>query len=416
MEKIVRGQWTEQQILDRLLCRDGASEIKFRCDILRAGAKRGEIRPKQGSTVTMDADADIMRTGRIILPWTTDIDWLKDELNPIMMLRMEDAYTVSSFVFATWNQRDALKWTWDQWDAKGYTWDQWDAGQVDDVNTVPQYAEFSLGVLIPSTPRYNNDGGVKTWEVEAYDRTVILMEDSLTEPLYVAEGTKYLDVVADVLVSAGITDVLLTEYVTTEVPADREFEIGKKKLDIINALLEEINFNKVYCDAAGSVVISAYRTPSAAAIDFKYAKGALSVISQNIASETDLYGVPNVFIGVCSNFDLDQDYTSVYVNDNPISRLSTVQRGRRIVSEIFQLDQVASQEDLDAAVVKIAFEANQVSEEIVFSTALMPFHGYRDTLDIDHSDIQGTFVEHSWEIPLEAGEKMTHTARRLVIA
>jgi len=414
MEPIARGIWSERQILDALLGRAGKREVSFRGDIMRGGAKLREVTLGSGSSVSMDADADVQRTARFVL--FEELDWLLDEIKPYMLLRMEDATQVTSVLFETWAQRDALQWSWAAWDAKGYTWAQMDAGRADTVTVTPQYAEFALGVFVPSTPRRATAGGLTSWDVQAYDRTVILQEDSLTEPLYFAAGTEYLDAVQSVLAGAGIANVMIADTSDAILPADREFEIGTKKLEIANALLREIVYDPVWFDVDGVCMITRYAEPSPARIDFTYAAGDLSVIARDTQSELDLYGVPNVFIGICSNPDMDQDYVSVYVNDNPVSRLSTGRRGRRIVSEIYQFDAIATQEDLDAAVAKIAFEANQVEEIVTVQTALMPIHGRLDTLALSHPDVEGTVTEHVWELPLEAGAWMTHTCKRLVIA
>lgn len=367
MEQFARGQWTDRQILDALLGRDGAQTILFRADILRDNAKDREITIAPGSSVSMNADADIKRTARFTL--YEPLDWLNEEIKPYMLLQIGD-----------------------------------------------QYAEFPIGVFIPSTPRRNGSDGANEWTIEAYDRTVILAEDGLDEPLYIQAGTLYLDAIQDVLVSTGIENIMVQDYVYTVIPADREFEIGQSKIDVVNALLSEINFNKIYCDVDGRFVLSAFKEPSPDRIDFTYTADALSIISADTSAETDFYGMPNVFIAVCSNPDLDIDYRSVYVNDNPLSEFSTVQRGRRIISEVYQPDQIASQVDLDAYIRRIAFEQTQTASETVsFRTALMPVHGLLDTLEIRHPDINGVFSESSWTLPLEAGAEMDHIARRVVL-
>ena len=370
MEQFARGQWTDRQILDALRGRDGVQSILFRVDILRDNAKVREVSLAPGGSVSLDKDAAIGRTARFAL--CEPIDWLAEQIKPYMLLRM-DAST-------------------------------------------PQYAEFPLGVFIPSTPKRSSSDGVNEWAVEAYDRTVILAEDGLDEPLYIAAGTKYLDAIQNVVVSAGITDLMTSDYVDAALPADREFELGQSKLDIINALLSEINFNPIHCNADGIFVISAYKEPSPDKIDFTYAADALSSISADTSAETDFYGLPNVYIAVCSNPDMNANYRSVYINDNPTSPFSTVQRKRRIISEVYRPDQIASQDDLDVYVRRRAYENTLSASEIVtFSTALMPVHGRADTLAIRHPDIKGVYAESNWTLPLDAGAEMEHTARRLIL-
>lgn len=367
MERFERGQWTDSQILDALRGRDGSQTILFRADIIRNNAKVREITIAPGSSISTNADAAIGRTARFTL--YEPLDWLKEEIKPYMLLQMGS-----------------------------------------------EYAEFPLGVFIPSTPRRVGTDGANEWIVEAYDRTVILAEDGLDAPLYLAAGTLYLDAVEDMLAGAGVSNVTILDYTTTVLPADREFEIGMSKLDVINVLLSEINHNPIHCDVDGRFVLSAFKQPTPDRIDFTYTADALSIISTDTSAETDFYGMPNVFLAICSNPDLDVDYMSVYTNDNPASQFSTIQRGRRIISQTYQPDQIASQEDLDAYIRRIAFEQMQTASETVsFRTALMPIHGRGDTLAIRHPNVDGVFAESGWTISLEAGAEMEHTARRVVL-
>ncbi len=330
-----------------------------------------------------------------------------------MLLRMPDTVTASEIIALTCSQQDDLNLTCAEWDALNQTCTEWDDGVFNASQLSKQYVEFPLGVFVLSTPTRKSGKALNVWDIEAYDHTVILSEDSITEPLYFAAGTLYLDVIQSVLVAASITDVLISDYADTVLPSDREFEIGTKKLSIINILLSEINFNAIYCDANGKFVLSAYKEPTIAP-DFTYRADDLSLIARDTSSEADFYNVPNVFMAICSNPDLDSDYRAVWENNSPVSRLSIPSRGRRIVSEIYQPDAIASQEELDAYIRRIAFEANQVYEKLTFTTALMPIHGRAEVLEINHPDIDGIFVESEWALPLSAEEQMTHTARRLV--
>lgn len=364
MIKPGRDKWTDKQILDALHGVRGSVQILFRHDVLRGGIRTGSIHVD--GSVSLNRFADIQRIARFTL--YEPLDWLHDEIKPYMLLRMAQN----------------------------------------------EYAEFPLGVFTLSTPTRQSSNGLDTWSVEAYDRTVVLVEDSIVEPLYIAAGTSYLGAVESVLISAGITQVMVADLVNTEITVDREFEIGTRKLTIINTLLSEINFNPIYCDVDGHFVISRYVEPKAAHVEYTYAANQTSIISRDTQSDLDYFNVPNVFIAACSNPDLDEDYVSVWVNDNSASPFSTIQRGRNIVSEIYRPDAIASQKDLDDYIRRIAFEANQVYEPIAFKTALNPLHERADALLLQHPDATGVFVESSWNFPLSIKGQMTHNARRLI--
>ena len=403
MTELARGGWTAKEILDALRGRGGSREIRFRFDVIRGGAKIEEV-PASGS-VSLNRFAEIQRTARFTL--TKELDWLHDELKPYLLLRMKRAkpIPVQSCI-----DRDGLDWPFSRWDERDAMWTDLDSGLL----RFEEYVEFPLGQFVLSSPARQSNDGANAWEVEAYDHTVILKEDSITEPLYFAAGTPYLDAVQSVLVSANVAGVLFQDLSDTVLPTDRVFDVGTSKLSIVNALLSELNFNSIRCEAEGRFVILKYKEPSPDRMDWTYAADELSVISRDTASESDFYSVPNVFIAVCSNPELEQDYRSVWINDSPVSALSTASRGRKITSEIYQPSVIPSQEALDAYIRRIGFEANQVYEQLSFTTALMPVHESGNTLAIRHPDVNGIFVESSWEMTLSAEGEMTHTARRLV--
>ena len=118
--------------------------------------------------------------------------------------------------------------------------------------------------------------------------------------------------------------------------------------------------------------------------------------------------MPNVFIARCDNPELEQEYYSVYINDNPGSKLSTVYRGRRIVSEIYMPDYIDSQQALDKYVRRKAAEKSMIFDKIKVHTALSAEHGYKNTVYIRNGNIDGVFIEKSWDMELKAGALMTH--------
>jgi hypothetical protein len=414
MERFARGQWSDNEILGALSGKDGTLEITFRADVLKNGVKTREAELAPGGEVTMEVDNEIARKATIVL--YEEIDPLDEEIKPYMLLRMDDLTVGVTIVVQTCAERDALDYTCAQWDALDYSCAELDAGVISSGTRIKQYAEFPLGVFIAATPTRTSEDGAEVWSIEAYDRTIILSEDGFEAPYYIAAGEKYIDAVVDILVSAGITNVVISDYSETRLPADREFDVGTTKLEAANALLSEISYNPVYCDVEGRFVIEAHKEISPARIDFTYRADDMSTIGLNTESETDYYQVPNVFIATCTNPDLDVDYRSVYINDNPASAYSTVRRGRRIISEIYQPEQIAGQEELDAYIRREAYERIQAAgETITFATALMPVHGRADTIALQHPDASGTFREIAWTLPLEAGGEMEHVARRAVM-
>lgn len=416
MKDLATGGFSHAQIYDALHGSSGTRQVKFRYDLIRDGVTIGQL-PVIDASIRFQKHDSIKRTARFSLGEDTRINWLEDQIKPYMLVRMPDKETIKIQYDRTWGDLAAYG-TWENLAAQFATWKDVASYTVTDIKREEQWAEFPLGVFIPSSPsRHFSDG--TTYEVEAYDRSVILREDCITDRLYFPAGTSYYNALESILVGAGIDEAMITQ--TSAVFAtDREFETGESKLDILNQLLVEISYDSVYVNEEGIFVLHPYVEPSENHISIWYENDELSVIGLEADTEMDLYRVPNVFVAIVSNPDYTKDNTnfeffrSEYINDNPVSVLSTVRRGRKIVS-ILNPENIASQTDLDHYVRRIAFESSQVYEQVSFSSALMPIHGNGEVLGIKHPDINGAYEEIGWEMELSASGEMNHSIRRLMV-
>lgn len=423
--------------LEALQAKSGTRQIAFRCDVMRGFAKTREITVK--GSVSWALDNEIGRTARLTL--YEEIDWLHEQLMPYMRVKAprkigRNGLTVGEIngarlTVGTINQMQLVPSDFGGWILNGarkiLTVGQINAMQltVAEINAmklrvgefVPepgeQWIEFPLGVLVPATPSKKMDEqGLTTWEVECYDSVIRLRQDCLTDVLYFAAGTPYIQAIQAVLISAGISSVIVEQPSEIVLPTDREFDTGTPKLEIANTLLSEINYNNIRCDAMGNFVISRYSEPTADRISATYRAEELSIIEQKMDLERDYFDVPNHWICVVSNPDQEEIYRSEYVNDNSGSPLSTISRGIHLVKMVDGPDVVASQEELDAFVARVAFAEMQIFETITFSTAVMP-HDALEIVALDHPCAHGIYQETGWTIPLEVGQPMSHTARRV---
>ncbi len=332
----------------------GSRQIRFRYDIIRGNVKIGEA-SVISCKIFYNSDAAIKRTATFeMLPG--NIDFVKDQIRVYMITNTEEK-VIGTFLLASPNNR------------------------------------------VSSTTR--------TCSVEAYDRCLILKEDCFTERTYFRAGDRYDIVISSIVASAGISTFVIPQ-IPAVLPAAREFEIGVAKLDAINELLDEINYNPIVADEHGEFVISEYIQPSLRTATVKYFDDKFSVITPDYESEADIFGIPNVFIARCDNPELEQEYYSVYVNDNPGSKLSTVYRGRRVVSDIYMPDYIESQQALDEYIKRKAVEESMIFDNVKIKTALSAEHGYRNIVRIRNGYLDGVYIEKSWEMELKAGALMVH--------
>lgn len=383
----------------------GIRNVKFRYDIIRDGVKYGEADVSSAS-ISFNSDNSICGTARFDIG-DNNIDWLSDMIRPVMILKVPQKNT-DKFIL-TWQKFDALNYTVKQLDDFNFTTEQIDNSDFWEDKYI--YIEYPLGEYLLSSHDKSITSGIATNSIEAYDKTLILKEDCITDRLYIESGTNYITAIKEIIASATSDDVLSDESTAT-LPASREFEIGTSKLEIINTLLSEISFEKIYVDLNGIFNLRKFKQPTIDNIDISYKNDELSVICDGMSQTIDYFNVPNVFIATVSNPELDT-MKSIYTNDSPVSPLSTVNRGRNIVAK-YNVDMVSSQDELDNYVLKKAFEASQIAETVTINTALMPLHSYKNIVALQTDKIEGIFIEQSWSMDLKAGGQMSHNLKRVV--
>jgi hypothetical protein len=259
-----------------------------------------------------------------------------------------------------------------------------------------------------------------TVPVTGYDSLSLLAQDAVLDRYVVASGTNYMTAVTTLVSGAGFPTSQLPATTET-LPADMDWDPGTSKLRIINDLLAAIDFSRLRMTPMGVPTAAPILEPDDASPVWTYQVDRSSVILPGIDVELDLYDVPNAWVAYISESDRPA-LRSVYVNDDPNSILSTVNRGRMIV-KVLGNDRsttednmsAATQAVLDAKVARAAAAATQQYETAEFDTALMPFHDSGDVVSLDYGEGAFKFVETKWSMDLRAGGKMGHTMQRVVM-
>ena len=370
MLALAQGGWTASQVLTELRGRRGARRWSFRYELLDSTNQLiGDLdNVVESCTVRQNWLADIKRTAQFAIRDTGEIDFLSDRIKPYVRLGMPPY------------------------------------GDTD-------WVEWPQGVFLLSTPtRKATDAGALIRDVEAYDQCQVYVDDKVSDRYTVDVGAVYTDAILTLL---GSIDLAVTPSVSV-LPAAKEWDPGTPKLTIINSLLNALNYQSLSFDEDGRAVICPYTSPADRVPEYTYADDEDSLIVPGVEQTYDLFSVPNKWILVVS----DPDQTAIvgeHTNSDPSSPTSTVRRGRTIVD--FRTGQdAADQATLTAQAERLAFEASQVFENISFDTGMMPIHSGNDvyTLEYDPLQINAKYSEHSWEMPLRAGSRMRHVARRVV--
>lgn len=252
-------------------------------------------------------------------------------------------------------------------------------------------------------------------EIEAYDRSYILQQTKLESRLFYDSGTGYGTIVGSIVSGHGFHFVL--DKTDDILQSSREWDIGTSELDIINELLDEINFRHIWFDNNGVAHMSKKTDPDFSKISAEYNIDNLKSIPMlsDMGIETDIFDIPNVIMAICDNPDYEESMIATAENINPYSSVSIPNRGRRIV-EIFNLDNVASQEILQSFAVALMNAYSSYSESVSIQTIKNNPVNPGDTVSLIHPALEGLFIESGWSMSLSKDGLMSHTLKRSRLA
>lgn len=268
-------------------------------------------------------------------------------------------------------------------------------------------AEYPLGIyMVIAAPKTITDRQ-NLYEIEAYDETMLLKQACLTSRTLFPAGTKYLAAVENLLVQSGLSDII-SDNSSAVLTTDREFAVGETYLDTINTLLEEINYNSVWAGIDGAIHLS--KKENLIKPDFIYRDGDFNLIG-SVKETTDIYDLPNILIGVASNPDTKTEMYYKRVNDDPGSQISTVKRGYSVVKK-FELKSCPDEATLKNYIDQKYLESCQTTETLTIETPLQGGHLFGNMIQLQTRQIEGLYLETSWEMDLETGGTMKHTLER----
>jgi len=342
-------------------------QLEFRYIVIRDGADYSEVFPVSSGTPKLKMkDSSAIKTslsGDFLIP-SDDINWLTDEIRPQMII-----------------------------DGTAY----------------------NLGVYLPATMRELETDTTRYLHVEAYDRCWRVRDNRSESRLHFNAGSNYIDVVIQLLTACGITLIAAIRSTATIAEDREDWDVGTSYLDIVNQLLSEINYNPLWFNQNGYAMLEPASIPTAANIEHTLDDTDIkSLLIPSISRETDIYSAPNVFICICSNPDKSDVMIARSENTNPQSPISTVRRKRPIV-QVKKLNNIASQEELQAYADRIRNESMITSETIIVKTGLLPGIGVDDVTSIRYGDLFAVCLEREWSMDLKVGGQMTHTLEKVVV-
>lgn len=274
-----------------------------------------------------------------------------------------------------------------------------------------------LGIFLPATVQTSehvNGTDAKSLHVEAYDRCW-RVKTTCPVQVFFASGVQYLNAIQALLTNAGLSLISAGDSAAEFTEARADWEIGTSTLTIVNELLSEINYNPLWFDQSGVAILEPISVPSAENIDHVLDAAAPdTLVLPGYTSQIDIFSTPNVFIAVCNNADKDAAMVATSENTNPQSPLSIARRGRRIVS-VFNVNNIASQDELQAYADQLRNKSMIAGETITVRTGLLPGFGVNDVTALSYGDRFDICLEKAWSMELRPGGTMTHTLEKVVV-
>lgn len=365
MQSLEAGGFSEDDVKKILL---GSHEISFEYELLDKNDKYiGKI--DCDCTMTHDSSSSIKRSAAFTIreKIAKDVDFLSDRIRPYIGIVLPDG----------------------------------------------KKARWSKGIFLLSTPDRIEQGGELIRRIEAYDKSLILMQDRFTRRYYLRAGSNVVEAVKTIVTDCGIRKLRVDDSALSLREA-KEFEIGTSKLEAVNQLLEYINYNSMYFDENGYCCISRYISPQRRKYEFAYETDEHSVILPGASDRIDIYDIPNKFVRYVESGE--EDYLiATYTNDKASNKLSTMSRGMT-VTDVQSISGIADQETLNAYVERIADEKSRAYSTMQINTLLMPHHENLDCLLIRHDgfDVYDKYIEIGWEMEFNHKASMTHRLQKAV--
>lgn len=270
------------------------------------------------------------------------------------------------------------------------------------------HTPYSLGVFLICSPNREIDSTHTERKLTCYSKLKILDNDKVTSNYYLPSNANVINAVIRLLGNNPYRISSCDKTTSTE----REWPVGTSKLDIINDLLDVINYQSLVVDNDGYFTTSKYVQPQDRIVDIKYIEGENSVISPKMTEDFDFFDVPNIFIRCTNDVNISPPLVATY----PIQSTNepVTLDGRLPNVDIKEVADVADIETLYEICKRDAESARSVYSHLQFSTEINTKHGYLNCIEVDCMGIHDKYIETSWSFNLEAGALMEHTVRKVV--
>ena len=260
-----------------------------------------------------------------------------------------------------------------------------------------------LGTFLLCSTDNTEERNSKSTTCNMYSLLKVLLDTKLEQSYQVDAGTNAINEVKRLI---GANDCKIQDSEKTLLSV-KTYKIGQSYLEVINDLLDTVNYTPLYTDKMGVFTSKPYTLPQEQEPTFDWKNDINGLIRPQIKRSKDMFNVPNVFVAHTNDINIQPPLRAVYENTLASSETSTVSRGRRIVKT--EEVEATCIDDVVAKAKNMCHEANSIFEHIEFEKSL-------DT-DIDYYMpvgyvINEKFVLYNITYTCKVGSKMVIKGRK----
>ncbi len=256
------------------------------------------------------------------------------------------------------------------------------ATRIRPVEVIDGLPEMPLGVYVITAAPEQWDATGRTYALELHDKSTVLEQDAIEETFTATSTDPVLEIVRDVIESAGERITVDGSDVRT-LPAPLVWPAGTFKLRIVNDLLDAIGYNALWMDGVGAFRATPYVRPALRSIRYsmlndaegnrlqrELVDGPESIYTPQWKRDRDAFRVPNKVVAVQAASADAEPLSGVATNEDPASPFSFPSRGvwvTRVVSGVEVPDYSA---EVDPVAATEAFLEARARQTLVAASAV----------------------------------------------
>lgn len=269
--------------------------------------------------------------------------------------------------------------------------------------------ESCLGTFFISTPTSTYDDNSQSIECTGYSTLWRISNHAPSTKYYVALGTNCVAEIKRILTQLGYA-FSIPDYAGTT-STNREWDIGTPYLDIINDLLDVVNYTSLYVDVMGVYIAEPYILPQDRIVDIELNEKDIDNILEPLqVNELDIFNVPNKFIRYCAS-DPSIALQAVYENTDGV----TGTYNTWVNTDVKEVKDVADYDTLYQLCKRDCADAISIYNKVQINIDIQMLPTYMPTVQLKHYKAQGKYTCTSFTISLEVGGIQQMNLRKSVI-